>query len=118
MRAELDRSDEAAFDLKQGEGGLVDLEFLLQALVLAHSQDHPALLTPRNTPELIAAVREAGLVASTAADALSLAHTTLLARGLECTLDRRQRRLPLDAAISDARAAIRAAAEAQALDFT
>ena len=34
MRAELDRSDAARFDLKQGEGGLVDLEFLLQWLVL------------------------------------------------------------------------------------
>jgi glutamate-ammonia-ligase adenylyltransferase len=118
MRAELDRSDEAAFDLKHGEGGLVDLEFLLQALVLAHAQDHRTLLVPRNTPELIAAVREAGLVAPATADALSLAHTTLLARGLDCTLDRRPRRLSLDAAISDARAAIRAAAQAQALDFT
>ncbi|MFX8067482.1 hypothetical protein ABTK78_20570, partial [Acinetobacter baumannii] len=37
MRAELDRSDAAAFDLKQGEGGLVDLEFLLQAIVLEHA---------------------------------------------------------------------------------
>ena len=34
MRAELDRSDARLFDLKQGEGGLVDLEFLLQLLVL------------------------------------------------------------------------------------
>ena len=34
MRAELDRTDAAMFDLKQGAGGLVDLEFLLQALVL------------------------------------------------------------------------------------
>ncbi|MET0654382.1 MAG: bifunctional [glutamate--ammonia ligase]-adenylyl-L-tyrosine phosphorylase/[glutamate--ammonia-ligase] adenylyltransferase, partial [Pseudoxanthomonas sp.] len=37
MRAELDRSDAARFDLKQGEGGLVDLEFLLQYLVLRDS---------------------------------------------------------------------------------
>ena len=49
MRAELDRSRPARFDLKQGEGGLVDLEFLLQAQVLQHAAAHPALLAPRDT---------------------------------------------------------------------
>ena len=52
MRAELDRTDANLFDLKQGEGGLVDLEFLLQAIVLEHAHAHPALLAPRTTPRL------------------------------------------------------------------
>ncbi|MEG3051088.1 MAG: DUF294 nucleotidyltransferase-like domain-containing protein, partial [Thermomonas sp.] len=47
MRAELDRSDDALFDLKQGEGGLVDLEFLLQFLLLRESGTHASLHTPR-----------------------------------------------------------------------
>ncbi|HEV8693896.1 MAG TPA: bifunctional [glutamate--ammonia ligase]-adenylyl-L-tyrosine phosphorylase/[glutamate--ammonia-ligase] adenylyltransferase [Lysobacter sp.] len=118
MRAELDRSDAAAFDLKQGEGGLVDLEFLLQALVLANAQIRRELAVPRNTPELIGALLDAQVFDEVTADALFLAHTTLLTRGLDCTLDRRPRRLPLDLAIGDARAAIRAAAQAQGLDFT
>src|SRR6185312_2933086 len=46
MRAELDRSDAARFDLKQGQGGLVDLEFLLQFLVLREAGSHPPLLEP------------------------------------------------------------------------
>lgn len=37
MRTELDRSDAARLDLKQGAGGVVDLEFLLQTGVLARS---------------------------------------------------------------------------------
>lgn len=117
MRAELDRSDAAAFDIKQGEGGLVDLEFLLQALVLERAVDHPGLLVPRNTPALILALRDAGLLDSVSADALHAAHATLLARGLECTLDRRARRVRPDDAIEQARAAIRAAAQAHGLDF-
>jgi glutamate-ammonia-ligase adenylyltransferase len=116
MRAELDRSDAAAFDLKQGEAGLVDLEFLLQALVLMHAHARSELLVPRNTPGLIAALHDAGLIGE-AAPALRVAHATLLERGLDCTLDRRQRRLPLDEDIEAARAAIRAAAQAQGLDF-
>ena len=55
MRAELDRSDAARFDLKQGEGGLVDLEFLLQCAGAARRAAHPRLLVPRDTPGLLRA---------------------------------------------------------------
>jgi glutamate-ammonia-ligase adenylyltransferase len=89
MRAELDRSDAAAFDLKQGEGGLVDLEFLLQTVVLRASNANPALLVPRNTPGLIEAACEAAQIDAATAGALHDAHALLLARGLDCTLDRR-----------------------------
>ncbi|GAB3380977.1 bifunctional [glutamate--ammonia ligase]-adenylyl-L-tyrosine phosphorylase/[glutamate--ammonia-ligase] adenylyltransferase [Lysobacter fragariae] len=118
MRAELDRSDAAMFDLKQGEGGLVDLEFLLQALVLASANAHRGLLlSPRNTPGLIEALARAGLLDANTAAALHAAHATLLARGLECTLDRRSRRVAADATVDAAREAIRAACQAQGLAF-
>jgi glutamate-ammonia-ligase adenylyltransferase len=117
MRAELDRSDAAAFDLKQGEGGLVDLEFLLQTVVLRASNANPALLLPRNTPGLIEAACEAAQIDAAAAGSLHDAHALLLARGLDCTLDRRPRRVPCDERIDAARAAIRLSARAQGLDF-
>ena len=60
MREELDRSDAAIFDLKQGEGGLVDLEFLLQFIVLRDAASHPALLQSSATPALLDAARAAG----------------------------------------------------------
>jgi glutamate-ammonia-ligase adenylyltransferase len=112
MRAELDRSDAARFDLKQGEGGLVDLEFLLQYLVLRDSHEHPALLAPRDTPGLIAAACAAGALQEPVADALRAAHASLLALGLACTLDRRQRLVADDASLVPARAAIRDAVRA------
>ena len=117
MRAELDRSDGAVFDLKQGEGGLVDLEFLLQCLVMRDAAAHAALLRPRATPALLDAVRDAGAIDASTHAALLAAHAVLLDAGLRCTLDRRPRRVPYDDVIERARAAIRDAARAQGLRF-
>ena len=43
MRDHLDKSTAHDIDIKQGVGGLVDIEFLVQFLVLAHSQQYPQL---------------------------------------------------------------------------
>ena len=117
MRAELDRSDAALFDIKQGEGGLVDLEFLLQFLVLRDAPSAPALCIPRATPLLIDVAQAARCLGADTRDALQAAHAVLLDAGLRCTLDRRPRRVPLTQEIEQARAAIRAAVLAQGLRF-
>jgi glutamate-ammonia-ligase adenylyltransferase len=52
------------------------------------------------------------------ASVLLQAHATLLARGLDCTLDRRPRIVIEDAAIADAREQVRRACRAAGLDFT
>jgi len=44
MRDHLNKSTEVEFDIKQGEGGLVDIEFLAQFLVLANAKNHPELM--------------------------------------------------------------------------
>ncbi len=44
MRKELDKSDEREFDLKQGGGGISDIEFLVQYLVLKNAESHPAVI--------------------------------------------------------------------------
>ena len=90
-RTERDRSNAQAFDLKQGAGGLVDIEFLLQALVLQHAAAHPSLLASGNSADLIAAAAGAGLLSDADARALARAHADLLARTLRCTLDARPR---------------------------
>lgn len=43
MRKHLDKSNANFIDIKQGLGGLVDIEFLVQYLVLAHSAQFPEL---------------------------------------------------------------------------
>ena len=117
MRTELDRTDAALFDLKQGDGGLVDLEFLLQAMVLAHAGACAPLRTPRDTPGLIDAAQACGRLDATEAARLQAAHATLLTLGLECTLDRRARRVPFGDTVDAARAVVRDVARAKGLDF-
>jgi glutamate-ammonia-ligase adenylyltransferase len=117
MRAELDRSDATRFDLKQGAGGLVDLEFLAQWCVLRHAAAHPALCRPRHTDAIFAAAAAAGVLSGTETDALRAAHATLVTAGWRCTLDRRPRLVVPDAALGCARASVRAAAAARGLGF-
>ncbi|MBS0462101.1 MAG: bifunctional [glutamate--ammonia ligase]-adenylyl-L-tyrosine phosphorylase/[glutamate--ammonia-ligase] adenylyltransferase [Proteobacteria bacterium] len=117
MRAALDRSDARRFDLKQGEGGLVDLEFLLQYLVLAHGHAHPALLHATRTDGLIATLASAEIVSAAQAATLASAHAHLLRRALECTLDRRPRMIVMDAPTQAACASVRAACATHGLEF-
>jgi len=117
MRAERDRSRPAQFDLKHGEGGLVDLEFALQAAVLEHAGRFPQLLIPRASESLIAAIADAGIWTESMARSLCEAHEFLLARALECTLDRRTRMIAPSPALDQARAAVRAGCQALGLEF-
>lgn len=117
MRDELDRSNGVSFDLKQGEGGLVDLEFLMQERVLASAAAHPSLCRFNDTTSLLRELSALGVLAGDGG-ALIAAHATLLARGLDCTLDRRPRLTLEDAPIAMARSVVRAACRAQGLSFS
>jgi glutamate-ammonia-ligase adenylyltransferase len=117
MRAELDRSDAARFDLKQGAGGLVDLEFLLQYLVLRDSPSHAALLGPRDTQGLIDALRATATLDQTQSQSLLRVHVYFVSEGLNCTLDRRPRLLPESEATLSARAVVRETVLRHGLEF-
>ena len=56
------RSDADNYDIKLDYGGIVDIEFLLQYLVLLHGAAHPVLLGPRNTLALIWALAQEGIL--------------------------------------------------------
>lgn len=88
-RAHLDRSDTARMDLKQGAGGLVDIEFIAQSGVLAplpHAR-HPNDRWPTDTRALLATLAATGGLDAAIASRLIEAHATLLARALDATLD-------------------------------
>lgn len=106
MRAELDRSHAAQLDIKQGVGGLVDIEFLLQYLMLRHAGTVPALVALRESAQLITALAECAVLPAEDARSLQQAHEVLLETGLRCTLDRRKRM-----AAHDDRTAMAAAAD-------
>jgi len=64
MAREIGVEDKNRLNLKQGEGGLIDVEFLTQMMALRHGKDHPALRA-RNTRALLAALHDTGFIAAT-----------------------------------------------------
>lgn len=52
------------FDIKHDRGGIVDVEFIVQFLVLAHAHDHPELTENIGNIGLLRKMAEIGLIAS------------------------------------------------------
>ncbi len=61
MRAELDRSDAEHFDLKQGHGGITDIEFMVQYAVLRWANAHPELFAYTDNLRQLEALATSGL---------------------------------------------------------
>lgn len=80
MRENLSKGSATKFDIKQDEGGLTDIEFLVDYLVLAHASEQPVLVDyPDNIRQLEALERARLMTPETAA------------RLKECYLSLRQR---------------------------
>ena len=61
MEKELALEDGDVFNFKTGAGGMVDVEFLVQAMQLKHGRDRPGLRV-RNTLEALGRLTEAGII--------------------------------------------------------
>jgi glutamate-ammonia-ligase adenylyltransferase len=68
-----EKGEDEAWDLKLAAGGLTDLDFLAQYLILAFAGDYPELLV-RDTGSVFAAARGAGLLSAEDAATLGEAH--------------------------------------------
>jgi [glutamine synthetase] adenylyltransferase / [glutamine synthetase]-adenylyl-L-tyrosine phosphorylase len=91
MRNELDRSIGIRFDLKQGIGGLVDMEFFLQARVLALANTNKAVLTVQRSPEILRVLETIGDISHADAKTLHSHYENLIAESMVCSLDQRPR---------------------------
>jgi glutamate-ammonia-ligase adenylyltransferase len=74
MRTQLDKSTAELFDLKQGRGGIGDIEFLVQYLVLRHAGHHPALLHYPDNIRQLGVLDAVGLLDSRAVAGLQEAY--------------------------------------------
>ena len=63
MRAHLDRSDADRFDLKQGSGGMVDIEFIVQFGCLAYARRWPEAFRWTDNLRLLEALAQVGWLA-------------------------------------------------------
>jgi glutamate-ammonia-ligase adenylyltransferase len=70
MRASLDKSTQQQFDLKQGRGGIVDIEFMVQYTVLRWAHDYPDLLVWTDNIRLLETLGRLGLLDGNAAQRL------------------------------------------------
>jgi glutamate-ammonia-ligase adenylyltransferase len=68
-----EKGDKDPWDLKLARGGLTDLDFIAQALVLAHASSHPALVGG-STEQTFAEAASAGLLDESDARVLTEAH--------------------------------------------
>jgi len=65
------------FDLKHDAGGMVDIEFVTQYLVLLHAREHPALLKNLGNIALLRHAEQAGLIPAGMAEAAGDAYRSL-----------------------------------------
>ncbi len=73
---ELSAEEPGRVNVKTGRGGIVDIEFLVQMLLLKHGHAHPALRR-HGTLDAIAALREAGLLDAHEASVLDASYRFL-----------------------------------------
>jgi [glutamine synthetase] adenylyltransferase / [glutamine synthetase]-adenylyl-L-tyrosine phosphorylase len=99
MRLKLRRAtglrDPNLFDLKQDPGGMVDIEFLVQYLVLAHAHERPEILRWTDNVRLLQSLAEAGVLATTTAHLLRRSYLIYRAMAHRLNLRALPARLPL-----------------------
>lgn len=65
------------FDLKESEGGIIDVEFMVQYLVLAYAHQHPQLTKNIGNIGLLGLMAELGIIEKSQADDVSSAYLEL-----------------------------------------
>lgn len=70
MRESLDKSTSTQLDLKQGSGGIVDIEFMVQYLVLAHANKFKQLTVWSDNIRLLETIKKVELLAEEDVDHL------------------------------------------------
>lgn len=107
MRAHLDKPKAGRWDVKQGVGGLIDVEFIVQYLVLESAAAHPEVVRWPDVWRQLDALADAGLIARATAATLLDAQ-----RSYRAHLHRQLLRGESADAASDEFVPIRAAVEA------
>jgi glutamate-ammonia-ligase adenylyltransferase len=94
MRAELLKPQRRMFDLKQDSGGMVDIEFLVQYLVLLKSHEFPALLRWTDNVRLIQTLITTGAIDEYTAHVLKHAYLIYRAAAHQASLQEKPAKVP------------------------
>ena len=107
MRAELDASTAALFDLKQGRGGIADIEFVVQYKILANAHRYPDLLTYPDNIRQLDGLERLGVLTVADAARLRNAYRGLRRRIHQLKLQEQPARIPVDEARDERDSVIR-----------
>jgi glutamate-ammonia-ligase adenylyltransferase len=76
MRSALATKEANKFDLKQSKGGIADIEFIVQYLILANACEHPTLTTYTDNVRLLEGLSEQNIIPLATANTLKAAYCT------------------------------------------
>ncbi len=93
MREHLGSDNSELFDLKQDAGGMADIEFLAQYLVLAYAHQYPELARWSDNVRIFAAAAELHLLSSEQAEQLRIAYIGYRDRGHQLALKSKKARI-------------------------
>jgi [glutamine synthetase] adenylyltransferase / [glutamine synthetase]-adenylyl-L-tyrosine phosphorylase len=96
MRASLVKNEPGMFDLKQGPGGIADIEFIVQYGVLRCAVEHPELIQFTGTVQLLELLRDAGFMSAEEADVLKDAYCLYRDKGHRAALQDKSALVPDD----------------------
>ena len=96
MRRALGNSKPGMMHLKQDDGGVADIEFIVQYLVLAHSQVHPSLLMFTDNIRVLDTVEKLGLLPAQHCNLLRESYLELRVRLHRQSLDEASALVPFD----------------------
>jgi len=96
MRQELDKSSADSFELKQGLGGIVDIEFIIQFMVLRFAHQHPQLTDWPDNLRIIETACQTKLLPADDAKMLQSAYLAFRHRAHQLALQRERGFVPND----------------------
>lgn len=94
MRGQLDKSDAQLFDLKQGRGGITDIEFMVQYAVLAWSANLPELLVYTDNIRILETLVATGKLEQAEGDMLAEAYRHYRSEANFCVLQEKPALVP------------------------
>lgn len=86
MRQTLTSKSLGKFDLKQGKGGIADIEFIVQFKILAHAAQYQSLATYTDNMRLLDSLAEVGVMQASQVDKLKQAYRTYREHGHKAAL--------------------------------
>ncbi|MEA1890802.1 MAG: bifunctional glutamine synthetase adenylyltransferase/deadenyltransferase, partial [Pseudomonadota bacterium] len=98
MRRAKNVLDSEIFDLKQGHGGIVDIEFMVQYMVLRWANEYPQLTRHTETIALLDRLKELELLEPETHRVLSDAFSAWLEKSYQLKLNKRPAMMPATAA--------------------